>query len=239
MLPPDSSHQPPPRRSPSARRPIPEILRTLYAVVRHMHGERGRAREFKRALHRLQVPMVTVANDRRVLDANLGARFLLHLTLGELRRRRLDDLISPGEAVRLPGLWEQLLERGELLGFHELCTSTELGLPIVVVAVANVLPGEHLLAIAPAAWEAGELLETQAPAPSRRTGVLSGREQEVLELIATGSSLREIGEQLAISEATVRTHLRNANEKLGARNRPHAVGLALTLGLIGPERASE
>ena len=183
--------------------------------------------------------MVTVANDRRVLDANLASRLLLHLTIDELKRRRVDDLIDPRDAVRLPALWERLLERGELLGVHELSVGIGNGMRIVVVAVANVLPGEHLLVLAPAAWPEDELTAAEAPTPSPTTRVLSGREQEVLELVAEGSSLREIGEQLAISEATVRTHLRNANTKLGARNRAHAVGLALKLGVIRPERASQ
>jgi ATP/maltotriose-dependent transcriptional regulator MalT len=178
--------------------------------------------------------MVTVGNDRHVLDANLASRLLLHLSLDEMRRRRVDDLIGPREAVRLPQLWERLLERGELLGAHELSAGTDSKLRVVVVAVANVLPGEHLLVLAPATWPGDELQEAD-PAPSPTPRVLSGREQEVLGLVAAGSSLKEIGEELAISEATVRTHLRNANTKLGARNRAHAVGLALKLGLISAD----
>jgi DNA-binding CsgD family transcriptional regulator len=240
MLPPGDKNQPDSNPNPKGRRPFPEILRTLSTAARHMHAERGRAREFRRALHRRQIPMVTVSTDRRVLDANLASRLLLHLSLDELRRRRIDDLIEPREALRLPELWERLLERGELLGIHELSAGTRSGTRIVVVALANVLPGEHLLVLAPAEWPGHELVDADLPAPtSRPVRVLSGREQQVLELVARGSSLREIGEQLAISEATVRTHLRNANGKLGARNRAHAVGLALTLGLIGPGNASQ
>jgi DNA-binding CsgD family transcriptional regulator len=214
---------------------LPEIVKTLSAVARHMYTERGRAREFRRALHRRHVPMMTVDNDRRVLDANLAARLLLHLSLDELTRRRIDDLVDPLEAIRLPAHWERLLERGELLGVHELSASTEPGMRIVVVTIANVLPGEHLLVLAPSAWPDHELLETELQAPSRSTRAISGREQEVLGLVARGSSLKEIAEQLAISEATVRTHVANANRKLGARNRAHAVALVLTLGLVRPE----
>lgn len=239
MLPPGDKNQPDPNPSPRAKRPLPDIFRTLSTAARHMHSERGRAREFRRALHSGRIPMVTVSSDRRVVDANLASRLLLHLSLEELKRRRVDDLIEPRDALRLPELWERLLERGELVGLHQLSAGTRSGTRIVVVAVANVLPGEHLLVLAPAEWPSHELVEADLPAPSRPVRVLSGREQQVLELIALGASLREIGEQLTISEATVRTHLRNANGKLGARNRAHAVGLALTLGLIGPGKASQ
>jgi ATP/maltotriose-dependent transcriptional regulator MalT len=66
---------------------------------------------------------------------------------------------------------------------------------------------------------------------------MSHPDKEGLRLVADGSSLREIGEQLAIAEPTVRTHLSNTNRKLGARNRAHAVALAATTQ--GPPAATE
>ncbi len=176
--------------------------------------------------------MVTVGNDRRLLDANLAARLLLHLSLGELRRRRVDDLIGSRDAAALPDLWKLMLERGYLFGVHELGGGDGLRMRIVVVSLANILPGEHLVALAPADWSDAELAGTERPGPDPSTSVLSRREQQVLGLVATGSSLREMADQLAISEATVRTHLANANRKLGARNRAHAVALVLKHGLI-------
>src|SRR5229473_2456002 len=47
-------------------------------------------------------------------------------------------------------------------------------------------------------------------------GTLSGREVEVLALVAAGNRNRDIGEQLCIAEETVKVHLRNIREKLGA-----------------------
>jgi DNA-binding CsgD family transcriptional regulator len=182
--------------------------------------------------------MVTVATDRRVLDANLASRLLLHLSLDELRRRLVDDLIGQREALRLPGFWRLLLERGHLVGVHELSVGDRAGMRVVLVALANVLPGEHLVVLAPAGWSSQDLLEAELPKAQLVTAALSVREQEVLSRVAGGSSLREIGEQLAIAEATVRTHLANANRKLGARNRAHAVALGLTQGLIEPVEGS-
>src|SRR5579872_7256529 len=90
-------------------RRLPEIIRSLCSVARQMHSERGRAREFRRALHRAHVPMVTFANDRRVLDANLASRLLVHLDLEELRRHRVDGLIGVREARSVTSLWERLI----------------------------------------------------------------------------------------------------------------------------------
>lgn len=56
---------------------------------------------------------------------------------------------------------------------------------------------------------------------------LSRREREVLYLLAGGLNGEEIAERLVISSETVRTHVRNAMIKLGARTRVHAVALAV------------
>jgi DNA-binding NarL/FixJ family response regulator len=62
--------------------------------------------------------------------------------------------------------------------------------------------------------------------------MLSEREIKVLSLIAAGKSNREVAAQLAISEETAKTHVRNILAKLGAHDRTHAVTLALQRGII-------
>lgn len=52
---------------------------------------------------------------------------------------------------------------------------------------------------------------------------LSAREQEVLELLGTGMTAREIGEKLFVSANTVRTHIRHIYEKLQVQTRVEAV----------------
>ncbi|MET8328112.1 response regulator transcription factor [Streptomyces sp. NPDC005181] len=62
---------------------------------------------------------------------------------------------------------------------------------------------------------------------------LSGREREVLELVAKGTSNREIAAELFISEATVKTHLTHIFTKLGAKDRAAAVAVAYERGILG------
>jgi len=62
---------------------------------------------------------------------------------------------------------------------------------------------------------------------------LSLRELEVLELIASGSSNRQIADKLFISLHTVKTHVRRIHGKLGVERRTHAVARARMLGLCG------
>jgi DNA-binding NarL/FixJ family response regulator len=58
------------------------------------------------------------------------------------------------------------------------------------------------------------------------------RESEVLNLLASGSSTVEIARQLNVAEKTVRLHIGNLLEKLGARDRTHALVIALHRGII-------
>jgi DNA-binding CsgD family transcriptional regulator len=63
-------------------------------------------------------------------------------------------------------------------------------------------------------------------------GQLSPRELEVVRLIALGNTSPEIAAELHIAHETVRTHARNAMEKVGARSRAHLVARALGEGLL-------
>ena len=61
---------------------------------------------------------------------------------------------------------------------------------------------------------------------------LSGREVEVLRLVADGCTNRAVGSRLGIGEATVKTHLGHVYEKLGVTDRASAVRTAWELGLV-------
>jgi pimeloyl-ACP methyl ester carboxylesterase/DNA-binding CsgD family transcriptional regulator len=73
--------------------------------------------------------------------------------------------------------------------------------------------------------------------PARTTGepaavLLSGREREVLALVAMGLSDSEIAEQLVLSQHTVHRHVANIRNKLGRGSRAAAVAEAARLGLL-------
>jgi ATP/maltotriose-dependent transcriptional regulator MalT len=71
------------------------------------------------------------------------------------------------------------------------------------------------------------------PRPNPSAGEeLSDRELEVLRLLATERSLREIGGELYVSLNTVKTHTRAVYRKLDATSRKDAVEQATNLGLL-------
>jgi len=61
---------------------------------------------------------------------------------------------------------------------------------------------------------------------------LSGRERDVLQLVAQGHNNRQIGQALHIREATVKTHLLHIFVKLGVRDRTAALAVALEKGIL-------
>lgn len=79
----------------------------------------------------------------------------------------------------------------------------------------------------PALAQALRTLVSDGREPPRRMRALSPREREVLAMLARGLTGEQIAERLVLSPETVRTHIRNAREKLGASTRVEAVTMAL------------
>ena len=67
-----------------------------------------------------------------------------------------------------------------------------------------------------------------------RLAALTGREREVVRLVASGLSIEEIARELVISPLTAKTHITRAIAKLGVRDRVQLVILAFEDGLTGP-----
>lgn len=95
----------------------------------------------------------------------------------------------------------------------------------LVDAVRAAARGETVLAPAVAARLVSRM---RAPAPE----VLTPREVEVLAAVARGLSNAEIGRELFIGEATVKTHLLRAFAKLGVDDRTRAVTVAMERGIL-------
>jgi PAS domain S-box-containing protein len=99
----------------------------------------------------------------------------------------------------------------------------------------------HLLRDAQKAHETLEMARSliglssnrSVPAPDRRDlPMLTPRQLEVLELLAEGKSVREIGKELYLSEATVRNHVRSLLQALGAHSQLEALARASQAGLL-------
>jgi DNA-binding NarL/FixJ family response regulator len=69
-------------------------------------------------------------------------------------------------------------------------------------------------------------------ATHRLDEVLSPRELEVLRQVAGGNSNRDVANALLVSEDTVKAHMKNISGKLAARDRTHAVMIAIQRGIL-------
>jgi DNA-binding NarL/FixJ family response regulator len=95
----------------------------------------------------------------------------------------------------------------------------------VLAAVRAVAAGNHYISPTLASFLLRASREGRRP-------VLTDRERQVLALIATGMTDREIAEELGIGVRTVRSHLENIGDKLGERRRAALASQAHRLGLV-------
>jgi DNA-binding NarL/FixJ family response regulator len=110
----------------------------------------------------------------------------------------------------------------------------------LIAAIHTVAAGDTLLA--PGLTR--RLIEACAGRPQHAvdtgTGLrtLTEREVQILELVGRGMTNGDIATHLALSEATVKTHLNRVMTKLGLRSRAQAVVVAYESGLITPRRSA-
>lgn len=135
-------------------------------------------------------------------------------------------------------MWKVVLGYGVLLAlgalllqwlqFHLLVRTHPLEVYVALFAVACMALG---------AWVALRLRRRPPSTPDPDPGApdrlgISGRELEVLGLLAAGRSNKEIARHLDVSPNTVKTHVSNIFEKLGAKRRTQAILRARELGVI-------
>lgn len=104
------------------------------------------------------------------------------------------------------------------------------------------LPSKALAAALQVVLSGGTYLPAEYEAPAPPTDVdnpgirLTPRESEVLTLLTTGRSNKEIGRSLALQEVTVKLHVRSIFRKLGVRNRVEAANSAMRFKFGGAAR---
>ena len=106
----------------------------------------------------------------------------------------------------------------------------------LVEAIRAAHRGEYFLLPSITAKVVSEFSRISKPSVKNLDGILpdplSPREIEILKLVATGASNREIAEYLVISEGTVKNHLSSILSKLGVRDRMQAILKAKEYGII-------
>ena len=105
----------------------------------------------------------------------------------------------------------------------------------LLAAIRVVAAGEALLSPAVTNRVIQKFTRLQHRTPPPQVDELTERERDVFRLVARGLSNAEIGEELYISETTVKTHITSILRKLGLRDRVQAVVLAYETGLFAED----
>lgn len=165
-------------------------------------------------------PMLLFDSQRRIRDANAAATEVYGRSHAELLRQRIGDRTPSDLARRFEPVFDEFLERGRAMLPWTIVRPGDDRRDVLLLMVADVVEGLHLMIF----------LSTPPHAP----GGLTRREREVVELLAEGRDGTQIAERLVLSPETVRTHIRNAMERVGAHTRAHLIAIAIRERLIEP-----
>jgi DNA-binding NarL/FixJ family response regulator len=102
----------------------------------------------------------------------------------------------------------------------------------LIAAVRTIAAGEALLSPTVTRRVIQQFTRLHHQAPPKAVDSLTNRELDVFRLITQGLSNAEIGQQLFISDTTVKTHVTRLLQKLGVRDRAQAIVLAYQTGLF-------
>ena len=151
----------------------------------------------------------------------------------DLRRRAGggDHALSGNEAIRAlhraePGLG--IVAHGERAERHIASAALQAGATAYVSRTAS---AAELRRAVQAALAQESFVDPAVP-PRGGRGKLTRRQRQILQLLANGESTTVAARKLDLSEETVKTHTKNVLARLGARNRTHAVAIALRESLI-------
>jgi DNA-binding CsgD family transcriptional regulator len=164
--------------------------------------------------------MLVLDDDAVYTDVNDALCRSIGRTREQVVGQRLGFLSASTDQDRVRSLWARLMDERRLVVGWQVPQPDGSMIGIEIVAAADVPePGRHLTVCLP---------------PSRPSleGRLSPRELEVTALLARGLSGEQIAERLFLSPETVRTHIRNAMERMHAHTRAQLVALALDGDLI-------
>jgi PAS domain S-box-containing protein len=185
---------------------------------------------FATAFDQSRNAMILTDGQRTIVDVNPALLRLLGRKREALIGRPVFGLVAGGPPASDED-WAGALASGRFSGEAELVHADGSAVPVQWAASTETVTGRRLVlfvATTVSRWGARFRRSVSPEEPAR---ALTPRQREIVHLVALGASGPEIGDQLHISHDTVRTHVRNAMDNLGARSRAHLVAKALGHGL--------
>jgi len=175
--------------------------------------------------------MVLLDERRRIVNANAALTALVGRARSAVIGRPVFEIVARG-ALASEREWQANMDAGHFTGVVSLVDARGAEIPVQWGATTEVVTGRRLVLVVALSTSRWGPHFRHPPEPGFREGTLSAREREVVRLVALGDTGPEIAAELGISHDTVRTHVRNAMAKVGARSRAHLVAKAIGDGLV-------
>jgi PAS domain S-box-containing protein len=185
------------------------------------------AHVFWTAFRRSANAMFVGGLDRRIVAVNEAGTVLAGRSADALTGERMTTLLDDPAEAPDDAVWRAQVLRGESFG-HRTIRRPDGSTRVVDYAMRASHAGGTVLVLAVCLREHGARRSDGAHEPAP----LTKREQEILRRIALGEVTPDICAALHIAPDTVRTHVRNAMAKTGARTRAQLIAIALTEGLL-------
>jgi PAS domain S-box-containing protein len=174
--------------------------------------------------------MVLLDDNRVHVEVNGAYLQLLGYRRDALVGHPVYEFVVGGPIVTLPE-WRTILRRSQFAGAADLIRADGGKVWVEFAGHPETVTGRRLvLFVILTTSRRGRRHGGPGGAEARNAG-LTPREIEVIQLVALGLSGREIAQELHLAHDTVRTHVRNAMTKLGARSRAQLVAKTLGDGL--------
>jgi PAS domain S-box-containing protein len=187
----------------------------------------GYAHVFWTAFRRSANAMFVVDLDRRIVAVNDPGTALAGRSADALIGERVTALLDDPAEAPDDAAWRAQVLRGESFG-RRLFRRPDGSTRVVDFAMRASRAGGTVLVL-------GVCLRDRAgnrSGPAHEPAPLTAREREIVGLIALGEVTPDICAALHIAPDTVRSHVRNAMAKTGARTRAQLIAIALTEGLL-------
>ncbi len=186
---------------------------------------------FEAAFRQSKNAMALVEEDRTIVDVNGSLLALIGYSRSALVGHPVWEFVLGGP-IATPAEWSAWLEEGRFSGEAGMVCADGGIVSVQWGASTEVATGRRLVlfvALSTSRW--GRHFR-RADEPLGESAPLSDRQREIVQLVALGLSGPEIADELQIGHETVRTHVRTAKERLGARSRAHLVAKALGEGHV-------
>lgn len=184
---------------------------------------------FWQAFKQSRNAMVLLDDRRCYVEVNGAYLKLVDHGRRELLGRPAREFVRNGPLF-IEQQWQQVLAQSYFIGSAELLRDDGARLVVDYAGHPEVVTGKRLvLVVALHVARGGRRAVDHDTAPDRKA-TLTTRERDVVHLLSLGSNGPEIADELQVAHNTVRTHVRNAMTKLGARSRAQLVAMSLADG---------